>query len=398
MRYNLLMNYEESCEAIRKKLATLSDTNAEDWHLCLKARFGMALVFEAIRDVLGDGEVITTPYTCITSINPILVAGLTPVYHDIDKTILSTGKPDDKLCKGKAKAIVMQHTLGIIGDKTCLRKYADKHKLILVEDSAHCVTRFARDKDNKILADISVHSFGVEKVLTGSKFGGAIYINPELKKKNPDLYIRIVEKFDRLKQPNHFMAFRVRTYRLNNAIIQRLHGRLRRGFRNFEIKAGLLEPPIYPFEQDGQQDEPQATNKYINERILQQLGNLKPNYIRRSANVDLYRNKLQSKHFTKVTKIHEPLLAYPILFNDANKANEAYDMLSSQGYFIRRWYTPLLYPGPNSLKIYRYDPKKVPVAEDISTRVLCLPTDLPVIETTKIIRALTDPVAKEKKK
>ena len=148
------MNYEESSEAIRKKLAALSDTKAEDWHLCLKARFGMALVFEAIRDKLGAGEVITTPYTCITAINPILVAGLTPIYHDIDESILSTGKPDDKLCKCKTKAIVMQHTLGIIGDKSSLRKYADKHKLIVVEDSAHCISRFARDKDNNILTDI----------------------------------------------------------------------------------------------------------------------------------------------------------------------------------------------------------------------------------------------------
>lgn len=385
------MNYEESSQKIREKLAKLSDTNAEDWHLCLKARFGMALVFEAIRDRMGAGEVITTPYTCITSVNPILVAGLTPVYHDIDKKILSTGKPDDKLCKGKTKAIVMQHTLGIIGDKTALRKYADKHKILLIEDAAHCVTRFARDEKDNILADISVHSFGVEKILTGTKFGGAIWVNPELKVKRPDLYERINEKFALLKKPDLHMGFRVRTYRINNAVIQRLHGRLRHGFRNFEIKAGILEPPIYPFEQDGQQDEPQTTNKYINARILEQLGNLKPNYIRRSANVDLYHTKLQSKHFAKVTKLHEPLLAFPILFNTEEKANEAFDLLSSQGYFIRRWYSPLLYPGPNSLKIYRYDPKKVPIAEDVSKRVLCLPTDLPIIETNKIIKLLTDP-------
>jgi len=385
------MNYEESSQKIREKLAKLSDTNAEDWHLCLKARFGMALVFEAIRDRMGAGEVITTPYTCITSVNPILVAGLTPVYHDIDKKILSTGKPNDKLCKGKTKAIVMQHTLGIIGDKTAIRKYADKHKILLIEDAAHCVTRFARDEKGNILADISVHSFGVEKILTGTKFGGAIWVNPELKTKRPDLYERINEKFALLKKPDLHMGFRVRTYRLNNAIIQRLHGRLRHGFRNFEIKAGILEPPIYPFEQDGQQDEPQTTNKYINTRILEQLGNLKPNYIRRSANVDLYHTKLQSKHFAKVTKLHEPLLAFPILFNTEEKANEAFDLLSSQGYFIRRWYSPLLYPGPNSLKIYRYDPKKVPIAEDVSKRVLCLPTDLPIIETNKIIKLLTDP-------
>lgn len=390
MRYNLDMNYEESSAKVREQLAALSHTNADDWHLCLKARFGMAIVFEAIRDTLGAGEVITTPYTCITSINPILVSGLTPVYHDIDKSILSTGKPDDKLFKGKTRAIVMQHTLGMIGDKNNLRKYADKHKLILVEDSAHCVTRFARDKNNEILADISIHSFGVEKVLTGSKFGGAIWINPLLRQKQPKLYEAIIEKFSKLQKPDRHMAFRVRTYRLNNAVIQRLHGKLRHGFRNFEIKAGLLEPPIYPFEQDACQDEPRLTNKYINERILNQLSILKTNYIRRLTNVDAYHDKLKSKHFSKVTKLHEPLLAYPIEFKTAAKANEAYDLLSSQGYFIRRWYSPLLYPGPNSIKIYRYDPKKVPIAEDVSKRILCLPTDLPAVETNKIIKLLTD--------
>ena len=105
------MNYEESSQKIREQLAKISDTNAEDWHLCLKARFGMAIVFEAIRDQLGTGEVITTPYTCITSVNPILVAGLTPVYNDIDPSLLSTGKPNEKLIKSKTRAIVMQHTL-----------------------------------------------------------------------------------------------------------------------------------------------------------------------------------------------------------------------------------------------------------------------------------------------
>ena len=384
------MNYEESCQKVREQLAALSQTKAEDWHLCLKARFGMAIVFEAIRDTLGAGEVITTPYTCITSINPILVSGLTPVYCDIDKSLLSIGKPDDKLAKGKTRALVMQHTLGMISNKANLRKYADKHKLILVEDAAHCVTRFARDKDNQILADISVHSFGVEKVLTGTKFGGAIWINPLLRQKMPKLYARIIEKFSMLKTPDRQMAFRMRTYRVNNAVIQRLHGKPRQILRNFEIKTGLLEPAIYPFEQDGHQDEPRKTNKYINERILDQLSLLKTNYIRRATNVDIYHSKLKSKHFSKITKLHEPLLAYPIEFKTIAKANQAYDLLSSQGYFIRRWYAPLLYPGPNSIKLYRYDPKKTPIAEDICKRVLCLPTDLPAIETNKIVKLLTD--------
>lgn len=384
------MNYEESCKKIRKQLASYSDTKPEDWFLCLKARFGMALVFEAIRDQYHTGSIITTPYTCITAINPILVAGLTPIYHDINPEILSTGKPDEKYFKPNTRAIVMQHTLGMIGDKTNIRRFADKHNLLVIEDAAHCITRFARDKDEKIIADISAHSFGVEKILTGTKFGGAIYINPELKTKNPELYERIVEKFNRLKQPDRFMAFRIRSYRLSNAVVQRLHGKMRQRVRSLEIKTGLLEPAIYPFEQDAHQDEPSKTNKFVNDRILSQLETLKSNYIRRNSNVDLYHSKLRSKHFKKITKLHEPLLAFPIVFDSAKKANEAYEMLTQQGYFIRRWYTPLIYPGPNSLKMYRYKPSMAPIAEDISKRILCLPTDHRLIETKKIIDLLTD--------
>jgi dTDP-4-amino-4,6-dideoxygalactose transaminase len=384
------MNYEESCQKVREELAKLSDTNADDWFLCLKARFGMAVAYEAIRDQLGFGEVITTPYTCITSINPILVSGLTPIYQDIDESLLSTGQPDDKLVTKKTHAIVMQHTLGIISNKVKLRKFADKHNLLLIEDSAHCITRFARNNKGEIIADISVHSFGVEKVLTGTKFGGAVYLNPKLKETHAELYERIVDKFKKLKQPDKAMSFRMRTYRYNNAIVQRFHGNMKQKVKNFSTKIGLLEPAIYPFEQDGHQDESRTTNKYINERILNQLETLKQNYIRRSANVELYNHKLKSKHFTKPTKVDEPLLAFPIVFNTIEKANIAYDMLSTQGYFIRRWDSPLIYPGPNSIKIYRYHPKLVPIAEDISKRVLCLPTDLPIIETNKIIDLLTD--------
>ena len=385
------MNYEESSAKVRAILAEYSKTKPEDWHLCMKARFGMAVVFDAIRDIKGHGEILTTPYTCITSINPILVSGLTPVYVDIDKDILSTSEVPTKLIHAKSYGIVMQHTLGMIGNKTKLRKLADKHNLLLIEDSAHCITRFARDKNGKILADISIHSFGVEKVLTGCKFGGAIWINPELKTKNKQLYEKIVESLEKLPAPDKALGFRVRTYRYNNAVLQRLPSRLKHGLRKFETKIGLLEPAIYPFEQDGHQDAPLASNKYINERIISQLPSLKQNYIRREANVDLYQKKLKSKHFEKVTMLKEPLLAYPILFKTRARANQAYDLLSSSGYFIRRWYSPLLFPGPNSTKIYRYDPKKSPIAEDIAPRILCLPTDLPIIETQKIINLLSDP-------
>ena len=67
----------------------------------------------------------------------------------------------------------MQHTLGIIDNKNNLYNIAKKQHLILIEDSAHCLLRMSRGTDDQPLADISAHSFGVEKVLQGTTFGGA---------------------------------------------------------------------------------------------------------------------------------------------------------------------------------------------------------------------------------
>jgi dTDP-4-amino-4,6-dideoxygalactose transaminase len=383
------MSFEESSKAVRQKLAKMTDTDPNDWYLCMKARFGMALVFNALRDIKGYGDVITTPYTCITSINPILTSGLKPVYADIDPEFLSTTSVKSALVRPRTLALVMQHTLGMIGDKTKLAKFAEDRNLLLVEDSAHCVTRMARTKSGRILADISVHSFGVEKVLTTTKFGGAVYVNPTLKKKNKELYEQICVKLGQLKEPGRLLNLRVKTYRFHNGVLQRMPQFIKPSFRSLQIKLGLLEPAVYPFEQEAQQDEPKNTNTFVNEKMLEGLGKLKLNYTRRETNVGLYNKHLKSTHFKNLTSLNEPLLAYPILFKDQQKAQAAYEMLTSSGYFIRRWYYPLIYPGPKSTKRYYYKPEMAPVAEDVSKRVLCLPTDLPAIETQKIIKLIS---------
>ena len=383
------MSFEESSKAVRQKLAKMTDTDPNDWYLCMKARFGMALVFNALRDIKGYGDVITTPYTCITSINPILTSGLKPVYADIDPEFLSTTSVKSALVRPRTLALVMQHTLGMIGDKTKLAKFAEDRNLLLVEDSAHCVTRMARTKSGRILADVSIHSFGVEKVLTTTKFGGAVYVNPALKKKNKELYEQICVKLGQLKEPGHLLNLRIKTYRFHNGVLQRMPQFIKPSFRSLQIKLGLLEPAVYPFEQEAQQDEPKNTNTFVNEKILEGLGKLKLNYTRRETNVGLYNKHLKSTHFKNLTSLNEPLLAYPILFKDQQKAQAAYEMLTSSGYFIRRWYYPLIYPGPKSTKRYYYKPEMAPVAEDVSKRVLCLPTDLPAIETQKIIKLIS---------
>lgn len=386
------MNYIESSRKIRQLMAKASGTDPDDWFLCLKARFGMQVVFTNIRNNFGAGNIITSPYTCITAVNPILAGRLTPIYADIDPSTLAIANPSAKLCaSGKTRAIVIQHTLGIIGDKSKLASFATKHRLLLIEDSAHCLTRMARDAKNQPLADISIHSFGVEKILTRTKFGGAIYVNPRLKTTHPKFYEELTSSLLSLPQPTPMAEVRIRSYRINNAILQRMPASIKPTIRSASIKAKLLEPPISYIEQEGKQGKAYAPTLWVNQKILEQLPTLPINYDRRLTNVTKYNKHLKSDKFDKPCNLVEPLLAYPILFKDQAQANLAYDLLMSSGFFIRRWYSPLLFPGPASNHIYHYDPKKAPISEDISPRVLCLPTDIKEAECSRLIKLINDP-------
>ena len=384
-----LMNFIESSNKIRRLLATESETDPNDWFLCLRARYGMAVVFDAVYDLLGDGEVLTTPYTCITAINPILVSGLTPVYVDIKPELLSNNTVPAKLVSHRTRAIVSQNTLGLIGDRSALDKIADEHKIPLIEDSAHCLLRMARNHRGRIIADISVHTFGVEKVIAGTKFGGAIYVNPDFKQKAPKLYEEICHRLINLPQPTGPLKFRIKSYKTINAIMQRMPHAIKPHFRNFAVKTKLLEPPVSEAEQEGRQLKPMNTNEYVNEVILKNLPYLRSIYDKREKNVEIYNQELYSEKFIKIAEhSSEPLLAYPIIFDDIVRANYAYDLLTTAGFFIRRWYSPLLYPGPKYYQFYHYKPEQCPIAEEVSKRTLCLPTDQSPERTRKIIQLI----------
>ena len=383
------MDQNQSNLAVRKLLAKYSHTDPDDWFLTFRARFGMATCFQAIYDIYGSGEVITQPYTCITAINPILVSNLKPVYADINPETLSINQPE-KVYSSKTVAIVLQHTLGIIGDKSQkIANFAKKHRLILIEDSAHCLARMAKDDSGNTLADISVHSFGVEKVLQFTKFGGAIYVNPSLKKKNAKLYEEITSHLLNLPHPPLSLDLRSRTYRFQNGLLHRLPNSMMHDARSLAYKAHIFEPAVAPYEQDAEQAQPFSSTKFINNTILKHLPTLPAIYKRRLKNTRLYNKKLANNYdYKPLTNVEEPLLAYPILFEDTASATKVYDVLTSSGFFIRRWYSPLLYPGPNSNRRYNYSPKMAPIAEEIHTRVLCLPTDLTPDKMDRILAIL----------
>jgi perosamine synthetase len=93
----------------------------------------MAMIAAGIKP--GD-EVITTPFSFVASANCILFVGATPVFVDIDpKTLNIDLSKIEKAITPKTKAIVAVETFGHPGGMIELEQIANKHELILIEDS-----------------------------------------------------------------------------------------------------------------------------------------------------------------------------------------------------------------------------------------------------------------------
>ncbi len=199
---------------IKDLLARRTGTSAQDWYLVSKARYGMQVAFTQLYRALGAGEVVTQLFTCATAVNPIVVSGLTPVYGEVSDSNISLDAHKLTFTQD-TRAVVIQNTFGIV-DSQNAQRIADRARstgAVVIEDSAHCIAQMARDNSGQPIADISIHSFGAEKVLP-TKFGGAIWVNPKFSHaQSPEIREQLVNALSALPAPSAKTEFAMRTYR-----------------------------------------------------------------------------------------------------------------------------------------------------------------------------------------
>ena len=124
----------------------------------------------------GD-EVITTPMTFIATSTAIMEAGATPVFVDVEE---KTGNLDvtkvEAAITPRTRAILPVHLYGQMCDMQALRAIADRHRLYLIEDAAHCIEGERDGIRPGQLSDTACLSFYATKNLTSGE-GGAIVCN-----------------------------------------------------------------------------------------------------------------------------------------------------------------------------------------------------------------------------
>ncbi|MDD5218432.1 MAG: UDP-4-amino-4,6-dideoxy-N-acetyl-beta-L-altrosamine transaminase [Candidatus Omnitrophica bacterium] len=126
----------------------------------------------------GD-EAITTPITFLATSNAVLYAGATPVFADIDYDTVNID-PDcvKKLVTRKTKAVLPVDFAGLPADMPAIRKIADRHGLVVIEDASHALGgEYRHGKVGSCrYADMTVFSFHPVKHITTGE-GGCITTN-----------------------------------------------------------------------------------------------------------------------------------------------------------------------------------------------------------------------------
>lgn len=305
-----------------------------------------------------EDEVLVQAFTCIGAVEPILWVGAKPVYVDIEKDTYNIDPAElTRKITNRSRAVIVQHTFGIPGDMIEIDKIARQYNLIVIEDCAHALGAKADGKEIGTLGDAAFFSFGRDKVVS-SIFGGAAIVH------QPSKFKKIDSIYQKLNMPSVSWTVRQLLHPIVNGLILPTY-RLQLGkvLLVFLQKINLLIKPYSQIEYQGErpQNYPQKLPPVLAVLVLNQL--MKLNEF----------NKKRRRIAAEYGKIKKGAiyLRFPVLVDDPSKL---YERARKDGIILGRWYSNIIDPPEIDLKKFNYEKGSCPVAEDIASKVINLPT------------------------
>ena len=125
-------------------------------------------------------EVITPALTFATTVAPIVRAGLIPVFVDAAEATYNIDVDAIEAMIGpKTRAVMIPSLIGNLPDWDKIRALADRHGLIVVEDSADTLGATLDGESTGTRSDISTTSFYGSHVITAAGNGGMVCIRDD---------------------------------------------------------------------------------------------------------------------------------------------------------------------------------------------------------------------------
>jgi len=158
-----------------QKIASLFDKKH-----CLYVNSGSSALYigiEALEFPQGS-EVITPALTFSTTVGCLLKNNLVPVFVDVTPlTYCIDPYAIEEMITEKTVAILAPNLMGNLCQWDVIKEIADRHKLILIEDSADTLGATLNDKKSGSFTDVSITSFYGSHIINCAGNGGALAVN-----------------------------------------------------------------------------------------------------------------------------------------------------------------------------------------------------------------------------
>jgi UDP-2-acetamido-2-deoxy-ribo-hexuluronate aminotransferase len=167
----------EEVDILEKELQNF--TEAKYAISCSSGTDALLLALMAL-DIQPDDEIITTPFTWISTAEMMALIKAKPIFVDIET---DTYNIDANLIEAaitkKTKAIMPVSLYGQPADMNAIQAIADKYNLKVIIDGAQSFGSTYKNKTDSNLGDISTTSFFPSKPLGCYGDGGAVFTNNE---------------------------------------------------------------------------------------------------------------------------------------------------------------------------------------------------------------------------
>ena len=154
-------------------------TGAKHAVACASGTDALLIALLAIGIKPGD-EIITTPFTFISSSEVISQLGAVPVFVDIEEDTynINANKIEDKITN-RTKAIIPVSLYGQTADMDLINEIASRNNLLVIEDAAQSFGAFYKGNKSCNLSQIGCTSFFPSKPLGCYGDGGALFTSDD---------------------------------------------------------------------------------------------------------------------------------------------------------------------------------------------------------------------------
>lgn len=131
-------------------------------------------------DLPTGSEVLTSVLTFSTDVAAIVRAGLVPVFVDVEPDTYNVDVDQlESLVGPRTRAMLIPNLIGNAPDWDRLREVADRHDLLVVEDSCDALGATLRGTPTGARSDLSVTSFAASHIITAAGNGGMVLLDDE---------------------------------------------------------------------------------------------------------------------------------------------------------------------------------------------------------------------------